>query len=85
MEKVREILRLKELGYNQGEIARSCLVARSTVQDYVRRATAMGVSYEQVKGLKDSEAKALLGKGTRKPSTRKKTIDFEPVQRELKR
>lgn len=85
MEKVREILRLKELGYNQGQIAHSCLVARSTVQDYVRRATAMGVSYEQVKGLKDSEAKALLGKGTRKPSNRKKTIDFEPVQRELKR
>ena len=85
MEKVREILRLKELGYNQAQIARSCLVARSTVQDYVRRATGMGVSYEQVKGLKDSEARALLGKGIRKPSRRKTAIDFEPVQRELKR
>ena len=51
MEKVREILRLKELGYNQAQIARSCLVARSTVQDYMRRATGMGVTYEQVKGL----------------------------------
>ncbi len=85
MEKVREILRLKELGYNQGQIARSCFIARSTVQDYVRRATAMGVSYEQVKNLKDSEARALLGKGKRKPSHRKEAIDFEPVQRELKR
>ena len=85
MEKVREILRLKELGYNQTQIAHSCLIARSTVQDYVRRATAMGVSYEQVKSLKDSEARALLGKGIRRPTPRKTEIDFEPVQRELKR
>ena len=85
MEKVREILRLKELGYNQGQIARSCGVARSTVQDYVRRATAMGVSYDQVKSLKDSEARALLGKGQRQPIRRQKAMDFEPVQRELKR
>lgn len=33
----REILRLYDLGYNQSEISRSCLVARSTVQDYIRR------------------------------------------------
>ncbi|MEL7086784.1 MAG: hypothetical protein AAGM36_20075 [Cyanobacteria bacterium J06597_1] len=37
MVKFREILRLSELGYNQSEIARSCLVARATVQDYIRR------------------------------------------------
>ena len=32
MVKFREILRLHNLGYNQSEIARSCLIARSTVQ-----------------------------------------------------
>ena len=38
MVKFREIIRLHELGRNQTEIARSCGVARSTVQDYTRRA-----------------------------------------------
>ncbi len=42
MVKFREIIRLHELGYNQTQIARSCAVARSTVQDYIRRATAKG-------------------------------------------
>ena len=35
MVKFREIIRLHDLGYNQTEIARSCRVARSTVQDYI--------------------------------------------------
>ena len=43
MEKFREILRLHELGYSQCAIAQSCAVARSTVQDYIRRATAKGL------------------------------------------
>lgn len=85
MEKFREILRLHELGYSQGQIARSCTVARSTVQDYVRRATAKGLTCEQLKDLSDSEAKQRLGKGKRERSKRKEEIDFEPIRRELKR
>ena len=34
MDKFREIIRLHELGRNQTEIANSCKIARSTVQDY---------------------------------------------------
>ncbi|MEL6130888.1 MAG: helix-turn-helix domain-containing protein, partial [Cyanobacteria bacterium J06628_4] len=48
MEKFREIIRLHELGHNQTAIARSCNVARSTVQDYLRRAAAKALSYEQL-------------------------------------
>ncbi len=54
MVKFREILRLHELGRNQTEIAHSCGVARSTVQDYVRRATAKGLSYAQLCELSDT-------------------------------
>ena len=83
MDKFREIIRLHELGRNQTEIARSCNIARSTVQDYLRRAAAKGLSYEQLQQLSDSEAQALLGKGKRKSQTPGESIDFEPVHREL--
>ena len=82
MVKFREIIRLHDLGYNQTEIARSCRVARSTVQDYIRRASAKGLSYEQLQGMSDSEAQGFLGK---KPmaSASPTQIDFESVHREL--
>ena len=85
MEKFREILRLHQLGYSQCEIARSCAVARSTVQDYVRRATAKGLSYDQLRELSDPDARALLGKGLRQAKASSEAIDFEPVHRELQR
>ena len=82
MVKFREIIRLHELGYNQTEIARSCVVARSTVQDYIRRASAKGLSYQQLQDMSDSEAQAFLGKKTATAIT-KIEIDFDPVHREL--
>lgn len=85
MLKFREILRLHELGYNQSEIARSCAVARSTVQDYVRRAQGKGLSYAKLKELSDREAQELLGKGKREKRPRDPAIDFEKVNRELQR
>lgn len=84
MVKFREIIRLHDLGYNQTEIARSCLVARSTVQDYIRRASAKGLSYEQLSQMSDSEAQILLGK-KQTSSVPAKAINFEPVHQELSR
>ena len=84
MEKFREIIRLHDLGYNQTQIARSCAVARSTVQDYIRRATAKGLSYEELQGLSDSEAHQRLGK-QRESSVSKTEIEFAPVHQELRR
>lgn len=82
MVKFREIIRLHELGYNQTEIAHSCRVARSTVQDYIRRANATGLSYEQLQQMSDSEAQAWLGKQKTAvvPAT---AISFETVHQEL--
>ena len=65
MDKFREIIRLHELGRNQTEIANSCKIARSTVQDYLRRAAAKSLSYAHLAQLSDSEAQTLLGKGKR--------------------
>jgi transposase len=85
MDKIREIIRLHELGYSQGEIARSCLVARSTVQDDIRRAAAQGLHDRDLQDLSQSEARARLGKGKRRASTPAAPIDFATVHRELSR
>jgi len=85
MDKLREMMRLHELGRNQSKIARSCNMARSTVQDYLRRATTKDLSDEQLQQLSDSEVEVLLGKGKRQGRPRSETIDFAPVHQELER
>ncbi|MEM6839472.1 MAG: IS21 family transposase [Cyanobacteria bacterium P01_C01_bin.120] len=82
MVKFREIIRLHELGYNQSEIALSCGVARSTVQNYIRRANGKGLRYAELCQLSDSEAQAQLGKG-KPPPANQPVIDFATVHREL--
>ncbi len=55
MRKVKEVLRLRwEGGLSYRQIARSCAAGRATVTDYVQRATAAGLSWEQVVGLDDT-------------------------------
>jgi len=83
MDKFREIIRLHELGRNQTEIANSCKVARSTVQDYLRRATAKSLSYALLSQMSDSKAQALLGKGKRKTTASPEVIAYSEVHREL--
>jgi transposase len=85
MVKFREIIRLNDLGYNQSQIARSCDVARSTVQDYLQRAQAKSLSYEQLSALNDSEAKQLLEKGRAPKAEADSDIDFKNIHRELQR
>lgn len=85
MVKFREILRLHELGCNHSEIARSCLIARSTVRDYLKRAQQQSLNYEQLGPLSDSDIEQQLGKGKRQHTRSKSSIDFEKIHRELKR
>ena len=85
MEKFREILRLRALGYNQCQIARSYTITRLTVPDYVRRASAKGFSYDDLSLLTDAAARALLGKGQHQPRQVQEAIDFESIQREFNR
>src|SRR5690625_561220 len=87
MRKVREVLRLKwERGVSNRNIARSCRVSRSTVADYLQRAEAAGLSWEQVEELDDGRLEALLfpavaaAAGTERPLP-----DWPVVYRELKR
>ena len=85
MSHLREIIRLYELGYNQSEISRSCLVARSTVQDYIHRVQQSALTFEQAKHLSDHELSHVLGKGQRQLRKPKEKIDFQAIHRELQR
>ncbi|MGB8698306.1 MAG: IS21 family transposase [Thermosynechococcaceae cyanobacterium] len=74
------------MGYNQSDIARSCDIARSTVQDYLNRAETQSLSYEQLVQLSDSDAQQMLGKGRRKSSPKDDdNIDFKAIHAELQR
>ncbi len=54
--KIKEVLRLKyECGVSEREIARCCQVSRSTVADYLRRATAAGISCAEASALTESQ------------------------------
>jgi transposase len=85
--KVKEVLRLAEMGLTQTEIARAAGAARSSVQDYIRRATASGMSYREVAELPESELYARLGKRTpgRRVTADGIQIELEEVERELSR
>lgn len=87
MLKVREILRLCEEGLNQTEIAAASGASRATVQDYLRRAEARELGYQEAKGLTDEALLERLGK--KKPGRHETAVNFEPnfslLDRELER
>jgi transposase len=83
MEKVKEILRLFELGRSRTEIADSCRVGRATVRDYLRKAEAGGLTYTSICELSEPEIQSLFGK--KKPGRQIKyaPLDYDYIQREL--
>lgn len=83
--KVRELLRLREYGYSQTDVANACNMARSTVQDYLKLAAEAGLSYQEALTLSDSELAARLGIGRRERSGDELKIDFVAVHREMSR
>jgi transposase len=61
MRKIKEVLRLKlEQGLTNRAIARSCSIGRATVGEYLRRATAAGLSWPLPEGLDEAELERKL-------------------------
>ena len=86
MIRIKEILRLSELGCNQTEIAKSVGVARSTVQDYLKGINESGVRYKEIQEHDDKHILTLLGKHGKGGVTGKVgTIDFSYIHAELGR
>lgn len=86
MRKIREVLRLKwACGLTERQIAKSCALARSTVGEYLRRATEAGLSWPLPETLDDVALEAGLFP-TPLPSTVPRSQPHWPaVHQELKR
>lgn len=86
MRNVREILRLAwVLGQSRRDIARSCSVGKSTVDDTITRATAIGLSWPLPASLDDEKLEHLLYPPTARPVVRTLSIpDWPALQKELR-
>src|SRR5688572_1694431 len=60
MRKIKEVLRLDAAGQSHRAIARSVMVARSTVKEYLQRAATAGLSWPVPNDLSDTALEALL-------------------------
>ena len=86
MRKIKEVLRLKHAcGLSDREIAQSCNIARSTVANYLKRASAAGVSWPLDAGLSELELEArLFGNRRLPPSAERPLPDCPRIYQELR-
>jgi len=87
MRKLKEVLRLHSLGLKQRQIARSCLIAQSTVHQYLTAAAAAGVSWPLPADWDDRQLEqALSGASQPLPNWHKtEAPDFAAVRQQLQR
>jgi transposase len=87
MRKIKEVLRLKwSCGLSCRGIAKSCSVARSTVDEYVTRAVSAGLSWPLPASLEDTVLEQLLYPPSVTPETSpRQTPDWHTLHRELSR
>lgn len=82
MTNYREILRLKNLGLNNTQIAAGCSISRTTVLKVVQRAAECNISFNMTQELSDNELTKLLF-----PSENNKPAytmpDYEYIHREM--
>ena len=83
MKQIKEILRLSyNCNLNQTQISESCNVSRATVQDYLRRAKAVGITIEDLDSLKEGELETRLGKKQYRTKSHA-DLDYQKLEREL--
>ena len=85
MRKLKEVLRLHSLGLKQQQIARSCLIAQSTVHHYLKAAAAAGVKWPLPADWDDRRLEeAVSGVPRPIPNWRKSTKpDFGAIRHQL--
>jgi transposase len=86
MRKIKEVLRLKyDCGVSEREIALSCSISRSTVADYIRRATAAGLSWTEASALSQTQLEERLFPTEHIPSSVKRPPpDCEYIYNQLR-
>jgi len=83
--KIMDVLRLKEAGFSQRQIAESLARARSTVGDTLSRAAASTLTYEEAQELDEAALQARLYPGNSGSPRRRSEADYEYLHRELRR
>jgi len=85
MRKLKEVLRLRFLGLKQQQIARSCLIAQSTVHQYLKAAAAAGVSWPLPPDWDDRRLEEVVS-GAPRPTVawhKAGKPDFDAIRRQL--
>ena len=60
MHKIKEMIRLKDAGLSNRQIASSCAVSPSTVSEVIHRAEEMGLNWNAAEGLDEEELEKTL-------------------------
>ena len=85
MRKIMDVLRLKEAGFSQRQIAESLACARSTVGVTLSRAAATTLTCEGGQELDEAALQARLYPGNSGSPRRRTEPDYEHLHRELRR
>ncbi len=86
MRKVREVFRLSmDCGMKNREIARSCSISHTVVNDYLKRAKEVGLTYSQIETMDESELMRLLRGGKTGREEIRPQPDLSWVHQELKK
>jgi len=88
MRKIKEIFRLSmDCGIKKREIARSCAVAHTTVNDYINRAKEAGLTWSEIREMDEGKLKGLLGGGrkTTKSDNLRPRPDWEQIHQEVRK
>ena len=88
MRKIKEVLRLRfELKLGQRQIARSCSISQATVHEYLRRASAAGLSWPLADDWDDTRLERVLFGSAPAPviAVQRSLPDFAAVHEQLKK
>jgi transposase len=85
MRKIKEILRLNQLGLPRREIGRSLAISHNTVADIVRRAEAAGISWPTAEQMDEAALDARLYPPAAPSRVKRPEPDPEKMHRELAR
>jgi transposase len=84
MRKIREVLRLKDCGRSQREIASSVSAAVGTICGHLKRAEAAGLTWTRAQSMSDAEIEAALFRdGGRNVAATRAPVDYAHVHEEL--
>ena len=85
MRKIKEVLRLSQLGLSARQVARSANLSRSTVKEYLVRAERAGIAWPLAESFTEDQILArLLPPKPLEASTQRALPDFDYIYRELK-